>query len=104
MQEVPARDTQFAGFAKLLLSEMLTQTQWNGMDFNSDDTEEVEKYSAIIARRAYDLSLHVMSHLTELEPHRIILTDEEQQAYLIETLDGVPDLTHWPEEVHDGSR
>lgn len=50
-----ARDTQFAGFAHALLHEMLLQTQWYGMDFTTDDEENSEEYSLIIARRVYDL-------------------------------------------------
>lgn len=78
------RDTQFAGFTKALLKEMLEQTQWEGMDFNSDDTEEVEKYSLIIARRAYDLVDHAVKYGCK---HGIIFCPIEQ----------IPDLTEFPE-------
>jgi|SRR5450631_199730 len=104
------RETQFAGFAKLLLKEMLAQTQWNGMDFNSDDTEEVEKYSAIIAQRAYDLVEHAleMCHIDERVYDLIrsrdtsvvnVRIEDYIEGYLkrSEMLADIADLTVWPE-------
>jgi hypothetical protein len=93
---MPDRNTQFAGFAALVVEDLRLH---GGFPMRPVNRSEVRPLiERIIARRAYDLVIHVMSHLTELEPHRIILTDEEQQAFLIETLDAMPDLTHWPDE------
>lgn len=83
-----ARDEQFAGFAKALLSKMLDHHDgW--IDFNEDNPEEIEAYSEIIAHAAYDLSLHVLDHIE----------DGGMFAGLHERLlEDVPDMLELPEE------
>lgn len=85
------RDTQFKGFAKALLREMLAQRQWDGIDFNSDDTDEIEEYSLVIARRAYDLVAHTLS----MQP--MINSMPEIQS-LTDALKVIPDLPESSEE------
>lgn len=54
-----SRDTQFKGFAKLLLHDML-EAQGVNIDEYDDDWEEV--WEEVIARRAYDLVVHTLYH------------------------------------------
>lgn len=65
-----ARDTQFQGFANLLMREIDEQvgavTQW-GVEHNIDDQEKIgqelySRWQTVIARRAYDLACHVATH------------------------------------------
>lgn len=93
-KSVNPRDTQFTGFAKLLLQEMLAQTQWDGMDFNADDTEDVENYSLIIARRAYDLVVHTLIEVNRWETIKKIQIPDL-------TSDNIKDLDIWREPQHD---
>ncbi len=81
---VPARprDTQFAGFAKLLWQELMQKTteEWEQISrFGSamDDTE----YITVIARRAYDFANHIREWADQCMP-------------LSEALD----MTAWPKD------
>ena len=83
------RATQFTGFAHALLLEMLAQRQGEWIDFNSGDTSEIEEYSTIIARRAYDLVTHVL-HITD-DPSKVM---RPQQI-----VERIPDMTEFPKEA-----
>lgn len=72
------RDTQFQGFAKLLMSELLT---------HFGDFEDMER---IIARRAYDLVEHTIEHM------RPYIYGEQVAGQ--ECVSDVPDLTEWAKE------
>src|SRR5579872_5636903 len=98
LPEPPPRDTHFANFAKLLWEEMLSQTQWLGIDVTAGhiplhhpEDEEHQQYIQIIARRAYDLVCHALSHETPSSfemfetPEPIISED-------------IPDMTSFPEQ------
>jgi len=70
-----ARNTQFAGFAKLVMGELLTYF---------GDFEDMEK---IIAERAYDLVEHSV---------RYHLCGDKYYRSLEEKVKAIPDLTEWP--------
>ncbi|GAC1661672.1 MAG: hypothetical protein PVS3B3_32400 [Ktedonobacteraceae bacterium] len=67
------RDTQFAGFAKIVTIEIANANRW--------DLTHVER---LIAQRAYDLVVHALSH-------------EKLQWYPFEEIgiEDIPDLTEW---------
>lgn len=88
-QQSNPRDMQFKGFAKKLIEEMLAQRQGNWIDFNDWDHDEIEEYSQVIARRAYDLVEHTLSWTAHIDLDRL-LPDEHATR--------IPDLTEWPEE------
>jgi hypothetical protein len=71
-EEKNARDTQFQGFAKLVMSELLVYF---------GDFDDMER---IIARRAYDLVAHTLDHAP--------VTEYECKAK------DIPDLAEWPKE------
>jgi hypothetical protein len=52
------RDTQFAGFAKALLLEMIEE-EFGQLNVNALDTGIISDLEKIIAQRAYDLAKHV---------------------------------------------
>lgn len=85
------RDTQFLGFAQLLIPEIDevigAVTEW-GVEHDIDDEAKVaqELYSrwrTLIAQRAYDLACHVAT-TTLTVAHG--------------DMSKIPDLTQWPEE------
>lgn len=91
------RETQFAGFAKLLYEDFLRQAE-------SDTLQETlvpdyadkwrMKTEQIIARRAYDLVEHVIqSRLQGIE--LLMRLDRE---WVAEQVQSIPDLTEWPED------
>jgi hypothetical protein len=71
------RDTQFIGFAKLLLQEM--HDTWGCTCGETDDAT----YMPIIARRVYDLMLNAID-AWGFPPAMLTIRD-------------VPDLKEWPE-------
>ncbi len=82
------RDTQFAGFAKLL---------WDELPIEPEDDELSAAYDAwsdaceqIIARRAYDFAYHVV--------RKVIAMECTAEFVIRSELHEVPDLTTWPEE------
>lgn len=89
------RDTQFAGFAKVVVGEIRNTFTEEGIYIeetwsNSDATME-----QIIARRAYDLvayTMRIMPHLIQAKPN--IETVEEALHY-------IPDLTVLPREAEE---
>lgn len=91
------RDTQFLGFAKALLAEMLEQRA-NGyicgyIDFAEDDTDEIEEYGLVIARRAYDLMLHGAFSSSLFDPRMVVTMEQCKKR-----IELVPDLTEFPKE------
>ncbi len=86
------RDTQFAGFAKLLWREML---DLKGYIDESDSwiygDNESPEYELLLAQRAYDLAVHVLEHAD---------TEEFWGGYVQSrpsAVRDIPDLTQWPE-------
>ena len=77
------RDTQFAGFAKMLWQELYHEIDWQ-----QDSGEGVEQ---IIARRAYDLVSHT---LLNTGPMMLDCYSHEEQVAAI------PDMTTWPERAN----
>ncbi len=74
------RDTHFAGFARLLIRELGREAIKPGQDWaNLQGAHQLER---IIARRAYDLAVHVLAN---------------DWAYPTEAIYTIPDLTEWPE-------
>jgi len=86
------RDTQFAGFAKLLWEELLELRGRGYIDVANDmmDEEWNAEYRQIIARRAYDLVGHALENIDPNDLDR--LSPDERVLKM-------PDLTEWPEEV-----
>ena len=68
------RDTQFQGFAKLLLQELFGPG-YKACEGNAGTAEGLRELEQIIAQRAYDLMDHIM---------------------LYAPVSPVPDLTEWP--------
>jgi hypothetical protein len=79
------RDVQFAGFAELLVKEMLALNGSRYPDF-------IEKYSQIVARHAYDL----VSHTLEMVPLLMVAIPDAQS--IDEVISLIPDLTAFPGE------
>jgi hypothetical protein len=55
-----SRDTQFSQWAKAVLNRMLESRDRGWIDFNVWDQDEIEEYSTLLARAAYDLVSHVL--------------------------------------------
>jgi hypothetical protein len=72
------RDTQFAGFAGLLLEQLLNV---EGVYVESSYGEVRTLWEPIIAQRAYDLVAHAVN-----------------ETIGISKIDHVPDLIEWPKE------
>lgn len=79
MSEQPqnARDTQFAGFAKLLINDLMQAN-------SSDDRAKKEQ---VIARRAYDLVKHTIREL-----------QYDDDRYSDDWTQKIPDMTEWKKE------
>jgi hypothetical protein len=59
MKRDEEQDRQFAGFGRAVVEQMLAlRNGW--IDFNEDDQEQREEYSAIIAHSAYSLAYYVL--------------------------------------------
>lgn len=87
-EEQKLHDTHFAGFARALWSELLANTR----TFHSDYEESQQ---TILARRAYDLVIHVLRHTIPASGSTI----KEYQGLTIEEIaSAMPDLTELPEE------
>lgn len=69
------RDTQFMGFAKLLVEEIIWKVPATIYPLEIDISDKLEK---LLARRAYDLAHHVVENVS---------------AY---NMLSIPDLTEWP--------
>jgi len=79
------RDTQFLGFAKLLLDEIMSN---NEVWYDTSDEHFREDWQRLIAQRAYDFL--VSSHY-----HTAMLATWEESK---ERVALVPDMTAWPEQ------
>jgi hypothetical protein len=80
-----SRDTQFEGFAKRLMGEMVDLHGYIDISgfFNRPDDETVQEYTQIITRRAHDLVQHAVSETTGSAD-----------------ISHVPDMPTWPEEAN----
>ena len=78
------RNTQFAGFAKLLMKDLdaVSTTTYANLG------KAREAYELAIARRAYDLAMHVIEHT---DPEICGEYDAPESKIRF-----VPDLTEWP--------
>jgi hypothetical protein len=85
------RDTQFQSFAKLLLDELVADgsieidTGWD-----TEDSKAYDDAQAIIARRAYDLAVHVLNSQHEIS---VSASTAEERLYC-----SIPDMTELPKE------
>ncbi len=81
------RDTHFAGFAKLLWDEFEDLGHRLPPDFNFTPENWAWEVQQLVARRVYDLVMHTLFHsIDSFDPN-----------YDYELLEGIPDLTTWPE-------
>lgn len=92
MSDTP-RDTQFVGFARLLIPEIDEQigavTEWS-MEHDIDDQariaqELVSRWQTLLAQRAYDLVIHALKSLS-MDP------------IAIGEIPNIPDMAIWPED------
>lgn len=83
MSESNSRDTQFTGFAKKLLEELLSVED---VYIDTANRHWREEWSEIIARRAYDLACHVATH-TISSAHG--------------DMSKIPDMKEFPEQSKD---
>lgn len=88
MSENP-RDTQFKGFASLILGEMLQASKTYSGLIDSESSTWQEAMQQIIARRAYDLIEHTICSENPIA-HQCMSEDE--------IVASIPDLTEWPKE------
>jgi hypothetical protein len=86
------RDEQFAGFGRALIMRMLDQRGSGYIDFNVDNPEAIDEYSAIVARAAYDLVEHTLGFVPQLMN---VVPDAQ---HLRDVMPHVPDLPELPEE------
>ena len=79
------RDTQFLGFAKLLMRDLdaVSTTTYASLD------KAKEAYELAIVRRAYDFAKHIMNVTTE-EMACVMFIDD--------AVEKIPDMTEWPKE------
>ena len=77
------RDTQFQGFADLLLQEILLDVPLSGQDRLLR-----QAIQTLIAQRAYDLACHVVEYSGGAD-----MADWPDS----EIISNLPDLTQWPE-------
>lgn len=100
----PTRDTQFAGFAKLLpedmkpdLTMLFTEMHANYPSNSPKGIEEAEEIiKQHLAQRAYDLVRHAVEHamLTGMSLPGYI----DKERYITHVMQAIPDMTEWPEE------
>lgn len=97
------RDTQFAGFAKLLWQEIvvhfasLEQKQHitDGCAVCSRTYEELGAIiEPLIAERAYDLVEHVIQ--SQLQGIELLMRLDRE--WMAEQMQSIPDVTQWPED------
>jgi hypothetical protein len=93
MSENP-RDTQFKGFAEKVLGEMLHASKTYSGLIDSESGAWQEAMQQIIARHAYDLVCHCFEQMNPIAPQACSTTEE--------MLEGIPDLTEWPDEGKKG--
>lgn len=83
-----ARDTQFAGFAKMLWEEVARNVSRH-RDFLLDAKALRQEEEQIIARRAYDLVEYALSTVSPLDLDRLVIAEQVERT---------ADLTAWPKE------
>jgi hypothetical protein len=86
-----SRNTQFSGFAKLLMNELLGDAGYIDV-CRHGDAEAIEEMEETIARRAYDFVLHVVSNIVPNDIQQS--TNQKSIAEIVET---IPDMTKWPD-------
>jgi len=84
------RDTQFAGFASLVLSDILKECEryiWNEqmLDIESEDCRD--QIIGIIAHSAYDLAAHVISNIVPND-----LQESSHKKSIAEIAQTIPDM------------
>jgi hypothetical protein len=94
-----ARDTQFAGFAKLLLKELLDDILDDygfigGRENYADLNHDLSICEGIIARRAYDLACHAVGHVSEWNAAEMEVGFKTAQ----DIVSDIPDMIEWPDE------
>jgi hypothetical protein len=95
----PVKDTQFQGFAKLLVDELTSlELMYGGVAI--DEASIMSRYyreawETIIARGLYDFAKHTMSHVGQ----GMAAENEGGPKYLEENMRCIPDMTEWPKET-----
>jgi len=84
------RDTQFAGFARLLkssidIAEMCPSTSFGEVD---------RRIELLIAQRAYDLVAHTLRQT--MQGVELLFIDDE--SWIKERVVAIPDMTEWPHD------
>jgi len=80
------RDTQFQGFAELLINDLF------GDGFPTEGYRTSEDTKKLIAQRGYDFACYVMSYVSESMAAELDIGFVTSQECISE----VPDLTEWP--------
>lgn len=90
------RDKQFTGYAKLLHEELKPYLTALSLALGSKNTRDLEwaehMIQSIMAQRAYDLALHIASHVTEGD----IASMDAGMSTVQQCVNAIPDLTQWP--------
>lgn len=98
-----SRDTQFAGFAKLLWQEIVVHFASLEQKHHIEDgcivcNRTYEELAAIIepliAERAYDL----VEHTIKSQAQGVDLIWKNDHEWMAEQMQSIPDLTQWPED------
>ena len=88
------RDTQFQGWAKLLLDELLGDWEFGYIDVSRRrEPQECAEMETIMARRAYDLVEHVIGNIVPDD-----LLERTDKKSIAEVACSIPDMTQWPKE------
>jgi hypothetical protein len=92
---VSERDTQFAGFAKLLMQEMIALRGYIDIGGYSDEDalSSASDYVEIITQYSYDLACHIVEHVSE----SMAALREVESMSVQECVNEIPDMTEWPE-------
>lgn len=92
------RDTQFQGFAKALVDELMSlELVYAGVTIDSPSSMSRyyrEEWEKIIARRAYDLVLHTVECVDMVDLARL---------FRQEIAERIPDMTELPKEQDDSA-
>lgn len=88
--EQSPRNTQFAGFAKLVVDDLMNvELAFAGFTIDAPRKEYREEWEKIVAQRAYDLVCHTIWNIKPINLDRELPDDH---VLLI------PDMTIWPED------
>jgi len=91
MSEQNARDTQFMGFAKALVTEIINEVPATIYPLDIDISDKLEK---LLARRAYDLACDIIDQLDSSVAWRI---EQGHDASVIVEND-IADMAELPKE------